>query len=132
MSSVAIIYPAMKFRLEAAKHLLPTGTAKGSKIQVRSDYKRGARHGHVVAATVGVRDPMGSQSHYLTKITKRCECIVRVILYIYPAAEAAAVGFLYNLILSTDRPDRSYGAGGLNPGCRQTFLQLIKHCHSTK
>ena len=32
-------YPAMKFRLEMTKLLLPTGTAKGSKIQVRSDYK---------------------------------------------------------------------------------------------
>ena len=79
-------YPAMKFRLEVAKHLLPTGAAKGPKIQSRSDYKRKisriyfTRHrcGHVtaVASIVGVRDSEGTQSHYLTKITKRHECIV--------------------------------------------------------
>ena len=77
-------YHAMKFRLEVAKHLLPTGTANGSKTQVRSDYKRKTssiysskhRRRQMVAAIAGVRDSGGSRSHYLTKITRWRECIV--------------------------------------------------------
>ena len=77
-------YPAMKFRLEVANHLLPSNTTKGSKIQVRSNFIKKAskiyfskdRRGHMEAASLGVRDSKGSRSHYPTTITKRHECMI--------------------------------------------------------